>query len=161
MLAVVRTPVHRTRLGVRAQDTTRALHNRNVSSSALLAVVRTPVHRTRLGVCAQDTTRALHNRNVSSSALLAVVRTPVHLTKLGACAQDTTRALYNRNVSSSTLLADATPEALPDPVRLDGDVISFRRWGSCALTPPARPMSPLRRRLGPCLHARNRLVRCP
>lgn len=42
--------------------------------------------------------------------------------------QDTTRSLYNRNVSSSTLLADATPEALPDPVRLDGDIISFRRW---------------------------------
>ena len=53
-------------------------------------------------------------------------------------AQDTTRALYNRNVSSSTLLADATPEALPDPVRLDGDIISFRRWGRlCA--PPCDP----------------------
>ena len=52
--------------------------------------------------------------------------------KLWACAQDTTRALYNRNVSSSTLLADSTPETLPDPVRLDGDVIAFRR---CACSP--------------------------
>ena len=42
-------------------------------------------------------------------------------------AEETTRLLYNRNVSSSKLLDDSASEPLPEPKRMAGDIISFKR----------------------------------
>ena len=42
-------------------------------------------------------------------------------------AEETTRSLYNRNVSSSKLLNDKTLEPLPEPKRMAGDIVSFKR----------------------------------
>ena len=42
-------------------------------------------------------------------------------------AEETTRLLYNRNVSSSKLLDDRGSEPLPEPKRVAGDIISFKR----------------------------------
>ena len=53
--------------------------------------------------------------------------------------EETTRSLYNRNVSSSKLLDDKTLEPLPEPKRMAGDIVSFKRRVLAA--PPARIMS--------------------
>ena len=42
-------------------------------------------------------------------------------------AEETARSLYNRNVSSSKLLDDKALEPLPEPKRMPGEIISFRR----------------------------------
>ena len=41
--------------------------------------------------------------------------------------EETTRSLYNRNVSSSKLLDDKASEPLPQPKRIAGDIICFKR----------------------------------
>ena len=43
--------------------------------------------------------------------------------------EETARSLYNRNVSSSKLLEVAEP--LPEPKRMAGSIISFKRSGVC------------------------------
>ena len=52
-------------------------------------------------------------------------------------AEETTRSLYNRNVSSSKLLDDKTLEPLPEPKRMAGDIVSFKRRVQAASACPA------------------------
>ena len=52
-------------------------------------------------------------------------------------AEETTRSLYNRNVSSSKLLDDKTLEPLPEPKRMAGDIVSFKRRVQAAFSPSA------------------------
>ena len=49
-------------------------------------------------------------------------------------AEETTRSLYNRNVSSSKLLDEKNSEPLPEPKRMAGNIISFRRSVHANLT---------------------------
>ena len=42
-------------------------------------------------------------------------------------AEETTRLLYNRNVSSSKLLDESASEPLPEPKRMAGNIINFKR----------------------------------
>ncbi len=41
--------------------------------------------------------------------------------------EETTRSLYNRNISSSKLLDDKASEPLPEPKRIAGEIICFKR----------------------------------
>ena len=58
-------------------------------------------------------------------------------------AEETTRSLYNRNVSSSKLLDDKTLEPLPEPKRMAGDIVSFKRRALAASARPAHKLSNL------------------